>query len=57
MSTSGISKVTLTNISPTTLLVAYVWQFSNIAYAREIAELTHAKGIARQFERMFEKSS
>ncbi|MEW6497986.1 MAG: class I SAM-dependent methyltransferase [Cyanobacteriota bacterium] len=37
-------------ISPTALLVAYVRQFSGIAYTREIVELTRAEETARQFE-------
>ncbi len=48
MSTSSVSD--FDKISPTALLVAYVRQFSDIPYAKEIAQLTRAQEIARQFE-------
>lgn len=36
-------------ISPTALLVAYARQFSDISYAKEIAELTNAEATVNQF--------
>ncbi|WP_315784799.1 hypothetical protein [Fischerella sp. JS2] len=48
MSSSSVSD--FDKISPTALIVAYVRQFSDIPYTREIAQLTHAKETANQFE-------
>jgi len=48
MSSSSVSN--FDKISPTALIVAYVRQFSDIPYTREIAQLTHAKETASQFE-------
>lgn len=42
--------VKMTGISPTALLVAYVRQFGDIAYTKEIAKLTRAEEIAKHFE-------
>jgi O-methyltransferase involved in polyketide biosynthesis len=49
MSTSPTSS--FDKISPTALLVAYARQFSNIPYTKEIAELTDAASIIKQFVR------
>lgn len=44
-------------ISPTALAVAYVRQFSGIAYTKEIVELTRAEEIAKQFQSQGQQQS